>query len=944
MSTGSGPLDFEGLATALLSHSRGFLSVWFPAGKLVGHEYKVGSLRGEAGSSLSVNVDTGEWADFAGDVKGGDIISLYAAIEGIQQGEAAKRLAQEIGFNLSPNGTPKHSPNGNGTKPEPKIVKPPAGTAPPSMRHFRHGEPSSSWCYLDAAGEALFWIARYDPPGQRKEFVPWTWNGSQWDMKAWPEPRPLFGLDILAEHPDAPVLIVEGEKAADAARTIVGVASVVVSWPGGAAAWSKVDWSPLKGRKVLLWPDADRHTARTEEEAKKSGVEVGGVLPYGKQPGPRAMEGIAAIVAAICPEVKIIDVGIDLERAEGWDAADAVEDGWSSEAFEAWAARRAKIFARTPVDSDAASDDAAAGKGEWEAPVPFETFRLPTFRTDVFTGWLRRFVEGEAVATQTPPDLAAMLVLATLAVACAKKVAVLVRAGWIEPVNIFVAVALPPGSRKSSVFSDVEEPVRTFEREIAQDAEGRIAEAETRYSILQGQLENARTKAAKGGPDAAKSAQEAVDLAKELAVARVPARPRLIADDVTPERLATLLKEQDGRMAVLSAEGGIFEIMAGRYSNAANFEIFLKGHAGDSFNVDRVGRPPEHVPHPALTLGLAVQPSVLAGLAGKPGFRGRGLLGRFAYSLPVNNLGRRMIEPPPLAQEVWDDYKWNLQALLALPFSKDEQGEIRTELLRLSPEAAKRVTEFQSRVEPQLAELGALGAMTDWAGKLVGLVVRLAGLLHTAEHSQNAAPWNIPIACQTVERAIRIGEYLIPHARAAYTCMGADPAVEDAKRVLAWVRREGLSSFSKRQLFQALRGYFKRVSQLEPALSVLAEHSYVRFQTVGPRLGAGRKPSPVYEVNPIFLSTSHDSEDFENCGDPAGGSKVPSGSDEISQELRAQSDASSQNTRNPQNCPTPEAPEQLDLPAETSRPSGDLANEKAETLSPDLLEVSEGAQ
>jgi hypothetical protein len=348
-------VDYSGLASELLRRARVILPPWFPNGRFQGNEFVVGSLAGEAGESLKINSGTGRWADFAGDPKGGDLISLYAAREGIRNAEAARRLAKQIGFNLSPNDSPKYSTNGNGSKPEPKIVKPPVGTPPPSMYHGLHGKPSRSWRYADSDGELLSYVARYDTPGG-KQFSPWSWdrNSARYVAKAWPAPRPLYGLDILAVRPEASSIVVEGEKAADAARAIVGGTYVVVTWPGGAGGWRQGDWAPLSGRKVLLWPDADRHTV-CSEEAGKYGVEVGGVLPYDKQPGPRAMAGIAAILSVICPEVKIIDVGIDLDRADGWDAADALEDGWNLEAFETWAAPRAKVFQPTPkVDPDSA--------------------------------------------------------------------------------------------------------------------------------------------------------------------------------------------------------------------------------------------------------------------------------------------------------------------------------------------------------------------------------------------------------------------------------------------------------------------------------------------------------------------------------------------------------------------------------------------------------------
>ena len=79
-----------------------------------------------------------------------------------------------------------------------------------------HGEPSQVWCYRDEVGRVLYFVARYDKGDGEKEFSPWTWNGSKWIPKGPPSPRSLYGLDRLAKYPDAPVIICEGEKAADA--------------------------------------------------------------------------------------------------------------------------------------------------------------------------------------------------------------------------------------------------------------------------------------------------------------------------------------------------------------------------------------------------------------------------------------------------------------------------------------------------------------------------------------------------------------------------------------------------------------------------------------------------------------------------------------------------------------------------------------------------------
>jgi replicative DNA helicase len=109
----------------------------------------------------------------------------------------------------------------------------------------------------------------------------------------------------------------------------------------------------------------------------------------------------------------------------------------------------------------------------------------------------------------------------------------------------------------------------------------------------------------------------------------------------------------------------VFDQMACRYNQTAspNLGVYLKGHAGDLLKVDRRGRPPEYVRRPCLTIGLTVQPEVLQGLASRPGFRGRGLLARFLYSLPESLVGRRQAGAPPVPTPVADRYSLELQAL-----------------------------------------------------------------------------------------------------------------------------------------------------------------------------------------------------------------------------------------------------------------------------------------
>lgn len=299
----SNKLDFEKLASTLLSRIREVLPSWLPGGRMVGNEYTCGSLRGEPGDSCKVNVNTGKWADFAAGHQGGDLTSLYAAIEGIDQGEAARRLAEQFTVTIE-----KPKPVEDKLKPEP--MQPPRGCEIPDLHHFRYGNPSASWVYRDLSGDVLFVVARYDQPEGKKQIVPWSYNTfHKWQAKAWPTDRPLYGLEELGKNPDRAVLIVEGEKAADAARQLVGTAYNVVTWSGGVQAWKKTDWKPLSGKRLLLWPDADK-------------------------PGREAVVNIVQHLYPHCPEIKTLNVG---GKFDGWDAADAVLDGMTKTEFFKWA-------------------------------------------------------------------------------------------------------------------------------------------------------------------------------------------------------------------------------------------------------------------------------------------------------------------------------------------------------------------------------------------------------------------------------------------------------------------------------------------------------------------------------------------------------------------------------------------------------------------------------
>jgi putative DNA primase/helicase len=295
-------IDFPRIAEAARAAAPSLVANWLPHGRRNGHEWLVGDLAGNPGESCSINLNTGKWADFAGDAKGGDLISLYAAINRCDQAEAAREIGRELGIEVEPPAAP---PKRKGQE-WVQVMPAPDGVPDAPLRHFHYGPPEGRWCYRDADGRVLGWIARFAKTEGGKEVMPCTWARSlqtseeTWKWLSFPKPRPLYGLFELAQgKPEARVVIVEGEKCADALRALGGL---VLTWPGGSKAVKHTDWSPLAGRKVTIWPDADK-------------------------PGGKAADEIAGILHSQGCEVRLITPPEG--KPEGWDCADALAEGWT---------------------------------------------------------------------------------------------------------------------------------------------------------------------------------------------------------------------------------------------------------------------------------------------------------------------------------------------------------------------------------------------------------------------------------------------------------------------------------------------------------------------------------------------------------------------------------------------------------------------------------------
>lgn len=397
------PIDFKALGQALLTQAETLVPQWLPGGARRGPEYVCASLTTSSRRSFSVNLKTGQWADFAADLKGGDLVSLYQAIHDLSPVEAARELAdhhglQDVARIVKRGDTAPPRPPPPPAAPAPvgpsrdretwtPVVPVPATALQPTFWHHERKNPVHKAPYR--SGDALYgYVVRFIDSAGDKVTMPYVWassnrDGSQkWVWRGWEEPRPLFFAD---GHPpgDRTVVLVEGEIKGEVLQQLLDAGApgvyCVASWPNGSKSWRKADWSWLAGTTVLLWPDCDsKREQLTKAEKLACGEDEAAIAaaqlakPYlaaEKQPGLSAMLGIGAVLRDLhACAVSLLPCDPPGVKPDGWDARDAIEtDGWTYTDVQAYFARAVVLAtpaAEPPPPKNAREAPAGAGGGD----------------------------------------------------------------------------------------------------------------------------------------------------------------------------------------------------------------------------------------------------------------------------------------------------------------------------------------------------------------------------------------------------------------------------------------------------------------------------------------------------------------------------------------------------------------------------------------------------
>lgn len=509
--------------------------------------------------------------------------------------------------------------------------------------------------------------------------------------------------------------------------------------------------------------------------------------------------------------------------------------------------RQIELAARPAAADPSDVSISASFDSGWPQPVLFGEIQTPEIPTSLLPGWLGDYAGAVAANTQTPPAMSVMMALSTIAACIQKRFQVARTPEHVEPLALWTATALPPASRKTAVVTAFTGPLSVWEKEQADLGKGERSRVAVARSILEDRIKLMQSKAAKTDStnDRIALIEEATRLQEELP--DILYAPRVFTADVTPERLQDLMMEQGERMALFADEGGIFSIMAGLYSGGkANIDIFLKGHAGSAVRVDRQGRM-AYLDEPALTFGLCIQPDIIRSLS-ETSFRGNGCLARFLFCLPASNIGTRTAGSVPIPLSVKDAYQEGIRTLLNIPPLLNDLGRQCARTLTLDADANQAWEDFFALLESRMGEGRDLEPIQDWAGKLAGAALRVAGLMAVVEQGETATTINAKIMC----RAIALSELLILHAKAAFDLIDGGNSQNDAKHVYRWILKKRALTFKRRDAQQELTR-FREVERLEKALTTLAKR-YIVSDPEKVRSDSGKgMPSVVYHVNPALF-------------------------------------------------------------------------------------------
>jgi Protein of unknown function (DUF3987) len=611
------------------------------------------------------------------------------------------------------------------------------------------GKRSASWTYRDADGEPVGVVVRWDKDG-KKDIRPIARVGDDWKVGGMSEPRPLYRRPDFADA--GRVYIVEGEKAADAARSIGLIATTSAH---GSKSADKTDWTPLAGKECVILPDNDK-------------------------PGEAYADEVVAILEGLTPRpvVRVVELP-DLPSG-----GDIVE----------WLGARSDGEVTDPFQLvEAMADEVEAIQSEQPEPsveqyVPFPIDALP----DPICG----FVRDGAKAIGCDASYLALPLLTALAAAIGNTRRLELKRGWTAPAILWTAIVGESGTSKTPAFQLVMRPVRDRQRRALDIQEALIEQYDAELAHYEKALSAWKKNKKTNEPPPEKPAP--------------PEATRFVVNDTTVEALAPLLQANFRGLLLARDELAGWLGSFDRYSGGkggTDASNWLSMFNGESIVVDRkTGHPRTiYVPRASVSVTGGIQPGILNRALGVE-HRESGLAARLLLCCPPRKSKQwNEADIDPNAEE---ELTRLFDRLYELQPEVDAENNLSPTVVKLDGNAKSLWIEYYNAHALEQAELS--GELSAAWSKLEEYAARLALVIHFVRWAVDNAELDCDmiVDATSMRAGIKLVQWFKRETRRVYAMLSESDDQREHRQLLELIRSKG-GAMTARQLMRSSRQYSK---------------------------------------------------------------------------------------------------------------------------------------
>ena len=648
--------------------------------------------------------------------------------------------------------------------------------------------------YSDADGLPLFWRIRAKHPNGEKWIRPMHHNGHAFVLGEPPTPengKPLYRLQELFAGA-GPAYVVEGESCADALTAL----GVIATTTGSADSADAADWSPLRGRDVVIWRDNDKA-------------------------GERYAHAVTGKLRGIAASVEWIDLA-PLALPEHGDCVDwlVLHPGATADAVYALACMPAPEPSPPPKSREGAAPE----------PLRRPSIAPPPYPLDALGECLGAAAARLHAVLQCPAALCGQSVLAAASLAAQPHADVWID-GRRDPLSLWHLTVAESGERKSAADQWALRAHREWERELADQYRRELAD----YNVSAAAHCAAKRKAERKADAAAiRAAMKDAGTPPDP-----PLSPLLLLGEPTLEGLQKLY--QNGRPSL-----GLFNDDAGDFigGHAMNRDNRTKSAAGFSrlwdsgeFSRVRSGDGAAKFYGRRLALHLMLQPVIAERVLSDEVLTGQGFLARCLLSWPQSTIStRRYVEADlsidPALSAYWD----RMRSLLCSPqpFCMGTRNELEPRALRLDDAAKQRWIAVTDAIERDTADY--YSEVKAWASKAGAQMLRIAGVLTLVENDEAEF-----ISVAVIDRAARLVEYHLVEAVRIVGTARVPTRLRNAELLLDWCWRAGRSQLYSADAMRNGPSAIRDADSFREAAETLEAYGWAERIEGGAEIGGRRR-------------------------------------------------------------------------------------------------------